>query len=82
MSIVLLTSCATKTEYIYVVSPVDTSIFPTFPVPVDSDGNSVIEYDSDSDMVMMPSWYLLAITDFKIDYKATLEKLDSKYDSK
>lgn len=79
---VLLPSCATRTEYIYCVEPVDTSVFPDFPAPVDADGKIIISFDADTDTISFPRWYYLAITDFKIDYDATLKRLDSKYDSK
>lgn len=79
---VLLPSCVSKSEPVYIYRQLDLPEPPIFPAPVDENDTVIAVYDDVSDTVTVPLWWWLNLADFKADYDAFLKKIDSKYDSK
>ena len=44
-----------------------------FPPPYDSEGNQIVTYNADADMVSMPLWYWKKIVRFAVDVKGVKE---------
>ena len=61
-----IASCATKIEYVREIPAVS---FPVFPTP------DCVEYDEETDTVLMPLWYWQKIAEYKIDVDAARDFL-------
>lgn len=73
----VLNSCKSKpkaeekeiSDYLY---------FPSFPSPIDENGNSIPSYDQERQIVELPYWYWLLIVDYAVETETAVSILQNK----
>ena len=69
-----LNSCITSAEK--AKSETQNKVYiPSFPDPVDKDGNYIVEFNEDYTKVEMPFWYWMQITNYAIEVENAAQSL-------
>ena len=63
----VLNSCITSAQKAKQETTLNAIYIPSFPDPLDKDGNNIVTFSDDYTQVIMPYWYWLQITNYAVN---------------